>query len=90
MLIKRRPWGDVVSRVGLSKTLKPAPRCVIACSVLSRSRVDRASLSSFATMTTSSAWSAFSICASCGRSDRAPDIFSEKTLTAPAAFNAAS
>src|SRR5258708_19274337 len=46
-LTSNRPWALVVSMVGQSSTLKPAPRSEIVCSVLSRSRALLASLSSW-------------------------------------------
>src|SRR6516165_2305574 len=78
--------GGVSPCVGQRFKARPRPRMV--CSVLSRSRVERASRSSRVTISTSPLPSAAMALASCVRSDFAPLAFSANSLVQPASRSA--
>src|SRR5262249_14976596 len=69
---------------------KPASRSPMVARTLSRSRVERASLSSLVTSNTSPGSSRLISLASSARSVFAPDTFSLKIFVQPAAINSAS
>jgi hypothetical protein len=83
-----RPCAVVVSAQASPKERNPALLPVIAASVFSRSRVDRASRSSRVTISTSPASSAAMAFQSCARSKRFRPASIQRTSTGCAAFTA--
>ena len=81
------PCAVVVLAQASARLLKLAPALATASSTLSKSLVLRASLSSLVTSSTSPSESAASALRSIGRSERAPESFSEKTRVAPACLS---
>jgi hypothetical protein len=81
------PCGVVVSAHASSSERNLAPLRLMLSRMFSRSRVERANLSSRVTRSTSPSLKAWIALANCLRSVMAPQIFSANIVSAPAAFS---